>query len=248
MGLISTGDLNDPSCPYTILTDIQGQEDHYGDMDFKVSGTTKGITALQMDIKIKGITREIFKQALAQAHKGRMEILDNMMSAISEVRPDVSKYAPKLDQFRINPDKIRDVIGQGGKTINEIIANCDNVKIDISDDGRVVIYHQDREAINKAKAIILDITKEAKVGEIFNAKVARIESYGAFVNLFKGCDALLHVSQIKHERVNHPKDVLKINDEIRVIVTEIDEKGRVNVSAKDLLPKPEKKEKKAEEK
>lgn len=248
MGLISTGDLNDPSCPYTILTDIQGQEDHYGDMDFKVSGTTQGITALQMDIKIKGITREIFKQALAQAHKGRMEILDNMMSAISEVRPDVSKYAPKLDQFRINPDKIRDVIGQGGKTINEIIANCDNVKIDISDDGRVVIYHQDREAINKAKAIILDITKEAKVGEIFTAKVARIESYGAFVNLFKGCDALLHVSQIKHERVNHPKDVLKINDEIRVIVTEIDEKGRVNVSAKDLLPKPEKKEKKAEEK
>ena len=242
MGLISTGDLNDPSCPYTILTDIQGQEDHYGDMDFKVSGTTQGITALQMDIKIKGITREIFKQALAQAHKGRMEILENMMSAISEVRDDVSKYAPKLDQFRINPDKIRDVIGQGGKTINEIIANCDNVKIDISDDGRVVIYHQDREAINKAKAIILDITKEAKVGEIFTAKVVRIESYGAFVNLFKGCDALLHVSQIKHERVNHPKDVLKINDEVRVIVTEIDEKGRVNVSAKDLLPKPERKE------
>ena len=247
MGLISTGDLNDPNCPYTILTDIQGQEDHYGDMDFKVSGTTQGITALQMDIKIKGITREIFKQALAQAHKGRMEILENMMSAISEVRDDVSKYAPKLDQFKINPDKIRDVIGQGGKTINEIIANCDNVKIDISDDGRVVIYHQDREAINKAKAIILDITKEAKVGEIFTAKVVRIESYGAFVNLYKGCDALLHVSQIKHERVNHPKDVLKINDEVRVIVTEIDEKGRVNVSAKDLLPKPEKKEVKKEE-
>ena len=248
MGLISTGDLNDPSCPYTILTDIQGQEDHYGDMDFKVSGTTQGITALQMDIKIKGITREIFKQALAQAHKGRMEILENMMSAISEVRPDVSKYAPKLDQFRINPEKIRDVIGQGGKTINEIIANCDNVKIDISDDGRVVIYHQDREAINKAKAIILDITKEAKVGEIFNAKVVRIESYGAFVNLYKGCDALLHVSQIKHERVNHPKDVLKINDEIKVIVTEVDEKGRVNVSAKDLLPKPERTEKKESKK
>lgn len=243
MGLISTGELTDPNCPYTVLTDIQGQEDHYGDMDFKVSGTTKGITALQMDIKIKGITREIFEIALAQAHKGRMEILENMMGAISSVREDVSKYAPKLDQFRINPDKIREVIGQGGKTINEIIANCDNVKIDISDDGRVVIYHQDREAINKAKAIILDITKEAKVGEIYNAKVVRIESYGVFVNLFKGCDALLHVSQIKHERVNHPKDVLKINDEIRVIVTEIDEKGRVNVSAKDLLPRPEKKDK-----
>ncbi len=244
MGLISTGDLNDPNCPYTILTDIQGQEDHYGDMDFKVSGTTKGITALQMDIKIKGITRNIFEEALAQAHKGRMEILENMLNAIADVRPDVSKYAPKLTQFNINPDKIREVIGQGGKTINEIIASCDNVKIDITDDGRVVIYHQDREAINKAKDIILNITKEAKVGEIYNATVVRIESYGAFVNLFKGCDALLHVSQIKHERVNHPKDVLKINDEIRVIVTEIDEKGRINVSAKDLLPKPEKKEKK----
>ena len=245
MGLIS----EDDNCSkYTILTDIQGLEDHYGDMDFKVAGTKDGITALQMDIKIKGITREIFEIALAQAHKGRMEILDNMMSAISEVRPDVSKYAPKLDQFNINPDKIREVIGQGGKTINEIIATCDNVKIDISDEGRVVIYHQDREAINKAKAIILDIAKEAKVGEIYNAKVVRIESYGAFVNLFKGCDALLHVSQIKHERVNHPKDVLKLNDEVRVIITEIDEKGRVNVSAKDLLPKPEKKENKEENK
>jgi len=241
MGLISTGDLNDPNCPYTILTDIQGQEDHYGDMDFKVSGTTEGITALQMDIKIKGITRNIFEQALAQAHKGRMEILDNMMGAISEVRPDVSKYAPKQDSFRIDPDKIREVIGQGGKTINEIIAQCDNVKIDISDDGKVVIYHQDREAINKAKAIIQGIAKEAKVGEIYNAKVVRIESFGAFVNLFKGCDALLHVSKISYDRVNHPKDVLKLGDEVKVIVTEIDEKGRVNVSAKDLLPKPEKK-------
>ena len=247
MGLISTGDLNDPNCPYTILTDIQGQEDHYGDMDFKVSGTTQGITALQMDIKIKGITREIFKQALVQAHKGRMEILENMLSAISEVRPDVSKYAPKLDQFKINPEKIRDVIGQGGKTINEIIANCDNVKIDITDDGRVVIYHQDREAINKAKDMILDITKEAKVGEIYTANVVRIEAFGAFVNLFKSCDALLHVSKISHDRVNHPKDVLKIGDTVKVIVTEIDEKGRVNVSAKDLLPKPEKKESKKEE-
>ena len=241
MGLISTGDLNDPNCPYTILTDIQGQEDHYGDMDFKVSGTTQGITALQMDIKIKGITKKIFEQALAQAHKGRLEILDNMLGAISEVRPDVSKYAPKLDSFMINPDKIREVIGQGGKTINEIIEKCDNVKIDINDDGRVVIYHQDREAINKAKAIIEDIVKEAKIGEIYNGKVVRIESYGAFVNLFNGCDGLLHVSRISHERVNHPKDVLKIGDEIKVIVTDIDEKGRVNVSAKDLLPKPEKK-------
>ncbi len=241
MGLISTGDLNDPNCPYTILTDIQGQEDHYGDMDFKVSGTTKGITALQMDIKIKGITKQIFEQALAQAHKGRLEILDNMMGAISEVRPDVSKYAPKLNQFNINPDKIRDVIGQGGKVINDIIEKCDNVKIDISDDGRVVIYHQDREMINKATSMIEAIVKEAKVGEIYDAKVVRIESYGAFVELFEGTDALLHVSKIANERVNHPKDVLKLNQKIKVIVTDIDEKGRVNVSAKDLLPKDEKK-------
>ena len=248
MGLISTGDLNDPKCPYTILTDIQGQEDHYGDMDFKVSGTTKGITALQMDIKIKGITKNIFKEALAQAHKGRMEILDNMMGAISEVRPDVSKYAPKLDSFNINPDKIREVIGQGGKTINEIIDSCDNVKIDISDEGRVVIYHQDREAINKAKEMILDIVKEAKVGEIYNATIVKIEAFGVFVNLFKGCDALLHVSKISHERVNHPKDVFKIGDTVKVVVTEIDDKGRINVSAKDLLPKPEKKEKTEEKK
>ncbi len=238
MGLISTGDLNDPNCPYTILTDIQGQEDHYGDMDFKVSGTTEGITALQMDIKIKGITKQIFEQALAQAHKGRLEILDNMMQAISEVRPDVSKYAPKLNQFMINPDKIRDVIGQGGKVINDIIEKCDQVKIDISDDGRVVIYHQDREMINKATRMIEAIVREAKVGEIFDAQVVRIESYGAFVELFEGTDALLHVSKIAHERVNHPKDVLKLNQKIRVIVTDIDDKGRVNVSAKDLLPKP----------
>lgn len=240
MGLISTGDLKDPNCPYTVLTDIQGQEDHYGDMDFKVAGTTEGICALQMDIKIKGITKEILSIALTQAHKGRMEILENMMGAISEVRPDVSKYAPKMATFKINPDKIRDVIGTGGKIINEIIASCDNVKIDIDDDGKVVIYHQDREAINKAKEMIESIVKEAKIGEIYIGKVVRIESYGAFVNLFKGCDALLHVSKIAHERINHPKDVLKINDTIKVIVTEIDEKGRVNVSAKDLLPKPEK--------
>ena len=246
MGLISSGDLN--TCPYTILTDIQGQEDHYGDMDFKVAGTTEGITALQMDIKIKGITREIFEKALAQAHKARLEVLANMMSAIDHVREDVSPYAPKLDSFNINPDKIREVIGQGGKTINEIIAACDNVKIDISDDGRVVIYHMDREAINKARTMIEDITKEAKVGEIYNASVVRIESYGAFVNLFKGCDALLHVSKISHERIKHPKDALKLGDTIKVIVTDIDEKGRVNVSAKDLLPKPKKEEKTEESK
>ena len=234
MGLITYGDH------YTILTDIQGMEDHYGDMDFKVAGTKEGITALQMDIKIKGISRDILKEALAQAHEGRLTILENMNSAISKARDDVSEYAPKMDVIMLPVDKIRDVIGTGGKTINQIIEDCDQVKIDIDDDGRCVIYHTSREAINKAKGIIEGIIKEAKVGEIYDATVVRLEKYGAFVELFKGTDALLHVSKISHERVDKPSDVLKIGDVIKVKVTEIDEKGRVNVSAKELLPKPEK--------
>ena len=237
MGLITTGDN------YSILTDIQGVEDHYGDMDFKVAGTREGITALQMDIKCKGITREIFKEALAQAHKGRMEILDNMATAIDKPREEVSKYAPKMVTFTIPTDKIREVIGTGGKTINEIIEKCDDVKIDIDDDGKVVIYHTSKEAIQKARDMIEEIVRVAKIGEIFDAKVVRMEKFGCFVELFKGQDALLHVSKIRHERVNKPEDVLKIGDIIRVKVMEIDEKGRVNVSAKELLPKPEKKEK-----
>ena len=240
MGLIQNGDN------YSILTDIQGMEDHYGDMDFKVAGTKEGITALQMDIKCKGITREIFKEALDQAHKGRMEILENMATAITAPREEVSEYAPKMVTFMIPTDKIREVIGTGGKTINEIIENCDDVKIDINDDGKVVIYHTDKEAIAKAKAMIDDITREAKVGEVYDAKVVRLEKFGAFVELFQGQDALLHVSKIKHERVDRPEDVLKIGDTIRVKVTEIDDKGRVNVSAKDLLPKPEKQNNKKE--
>ncbi|MBQ6493680.1 MAG: polyribonucleotide nucleotidyltransferase [Erysipelotrichaceae bacterium] len=238
MGLITTGEN------YSILTDIQGMEDHYGDMDFKVAGTREGITALQMDIKCKGITREIFKEALAQAHKGRMEILDNMATAIAEPRKEVSEYAPKMVTFNIPTDKIREVIGTGGKTINEIIENCDDVKIDIDDDGKVVIYHTSKEAIAKAKAMIDEITKEAKVGEIYDATVVRLEKFGAFVELFKGQDALLHVSKISHERVDKPESVLKIGDKIKVKVMEIDEKGRVNVSAKELLPRPEKEKKK----
>ena len=240
MGLITNGPI-DSGAPYTILTDIQGMEDHLGDMDFKVAGTEKGITALQMDIKITGINEEILTKALAQAKVGRKQIMENMMGAISEVRPDLSKYAPKVGMMQINPDKIRDVIGTGGKVINDIIAKCDNVKIDISDEGKVVIYHMDREPINKALAIITRLTKEARVGEIYDAKVVRLENFGAFVELFEGCDALVHVSKISHERVNSPKDVLKIGDVVKVVVTEIDEKGRVNASIKDLLAKPEEK-------
>ena len=233
MGLITTGDN------YSILTDIQGMEDHYGDMDFKVAGTREGITALQMDIKCKGITREIFEEALAQAHKGRMQILDNMATAIAEPRKEVSKYAPKMATLMIPTEKIREVIGTGGKVINDIIEKCNDVKIDIDDDGKVVIYHTSQEAINQALEMINNIIREAEVGEIYDATVVRLEKFGAFVELFKGQDALLHVSKIKYGRVDKPSDVLKIGDKIRVIVTEIDDKGRVNVSAKDLLEKPE---------
>ncbi len=233
MGLVTWGDH------YTVLTDIQGMEDHFGDMDFKVAGTPKGITALQMDIKIEGIKREILEEALAQAKKGRAEILENMLTAIDAPRSTVSKYAPKMATMQIPVDKIREVIGTGGKMINQIIDECNQVKIDIDDFGRVVIYHTDQESIDKAKAMIENIVREAKVGEIYDAKVVRMEKFGAFVELFPGTDGLLHVSKMAYERVEKPEDVVKMGDIVKVIVTEIDEKGRVNVSRRDLLEKPE---------
>lgn len=240
MGLI----MDDDSGKYTVLTDIQGMEDHFGDMDFKVAGTTNGITALQMDIKVTGITKDIFEEALAQAHKARLEILDNMLACIPEPRKELSPYAPKIAMMNIDPDKIKDVIGPGGKMINEIIAACDNVKIDIDDDGKVVIYHHDYDTINKAKEMISNIVREAKVGDIYTATVVRIEKFGAFVNLFGNTDGLLHISKISHHRVEKVEDVLKIGDTIDVKVTEIDNKGRINVSAKALLPKPKEEPKK----
>ena len=187
---------------------------------------------------IINITKEIFEEALAQAKVARKEILANMMGAISEPRPDVSPYAPKTHIMQIKTDKIKDVIGPGGKMINQIIEACDNVKIDIDDNGQVVIYHSDREAINKAVAMIEDIVREAKVGDIYDATVARIEKFGAFVTLFPGTDGLLHISKISHNRVDRVEDVLKVGDKIEVKVMEIDNKGRINVSAKALLPKP----------
>lgn len=240
MGLI----MDEENGKYTVLTDIQGMEDHFGDMDFKVAGTSKGITALQMDIKVTGITREVFEEALAQAKVARAQILENMMAAISEPREDVGTYAPKIEQFYIDPEKIREVIGPNGKMINKIIEASDDVKIDIEDDGHVVIYHMDRAAINHAADMIRDIVREAKVGDIYEGKVVRIEKFGAFVNLFPRTDGLLHISKINHERVNKVEDVLNIGDTVRVKVTEIDDRGRVNVSAKALLPRPrtEKKE------
>ena len=235
MGLVKKGD------DYTILTDIQGMEDHLGDMDFKVAGTKKGICALQMDIKIDGITKEILEEALAQAKVGRAQIMEVMTNAIAAPRDEVCEFAPKIYQMRINPDQIRDVIGAGGKTINEIIEKSDNVKIDIEQDGRVIIYHTDKEAIMKAAALIEKIVRKAEVGEIYDAKVTRLEKFGAFVELFEGTEGLLHVSKIAHERIDTPAQLLKIGDIVKVKVIEIDEKGRVNVSRKALLPRPEKK-------
>ena len=237
MGLISSGPLDDEH-PYTILTDIQGLEDHFGDMDFKVAGTEVGITALQMDIKIAGVTREVLRDALAQAHKARAEIRAVMEKAIDKPRPDVGKYAPKLDKMQIDVDKIRDVIGTGGKVINEIIAQCDNVKIDIDDDGHVVIYHMDREMINKAKGMIESIVREANVGEVYEGKINRIEDYGVFVNLFGNVDGLCHVKSLKWGFVDHPKSFYKIGDTLKVVVTEIDDHGKVKVSHREFEEKP----------
>lgn len=236
---------------YAILSDIQGLEDAFGDMDFKVAGTPKGITAMQMDIKVDGISREILQEALTQAKIGRDHIMENMMSAISEVREDVGKYAPKMERLSIPVDRIRDVIGRGGEVINDIIEKANDVKIDIEDDGSVVIYHSDRESINIAKTLIENIVRVAEVGEIYEAKVVRVENFGAFVELFPGTDGLLHISKIAHERTEKVSDVLNVGDIVKVKVIEIDDRGRVNVSRKDLLPKPERKpavEKKTEEK
>ena len=233
MGLITVGDT------YSILTDIQGMEDHYGDMDFKVAGTRNGITALQMDIKVTGISQEILREALAQAHKGRMEILDNMETAISEPRAEVSKWAPKMDMMMIPTDKIRIVIGKGGEQIDKIIEECNDVKIDIDDDGKCVIYHTDREMINKAKQIISDLIREAKVGEVYDATVAEVRESFAFVTLFPGTDALLHVSQLAWERVDKIQDALHVGDTIKVKVISVDEAGKLKVSAKECIEKPE---------
>lgn len=236
MGLVMDGDN------YTILTDIQGLEDHLGDMDFKVAGTREGITALQMDIKIEGITEQILVEALAQAKKARMEILDELISTIAEPREELSPYAPKIEMIQIKPEKIKDVIGKGGETINGIIDET-GVKIDIDQEGNVSIASSDIDMIRKTIKIIKDLVREVEVGQTYLAKVVRIEKFGAFVNLFNNKDALVHISQLAHERVNKVEDVLKLGDEILVKVTEIDKQGRVNASRKAMLEKPKKTDK-----
>lgn len=239
MGLISQ---DDECSKYTILTDIQGLEDHYGDMDFKVAGTRSGITALQMDIKIKGITPEILKEALAQAKLGRMQILDHMMSTISEVRPELSKYAPKVKMIRINPDKIRDVIGSGGKIIQEIIEKCNDVKIDIEQDGRVFVMHSEMEWIDKAIQIIEDLTREPEIGKIYNVKVVKIVDFGAFVELWPGCEGLVHISELDLKRVAKVEDVVHVGDEIVIKLLKIDDKGKLVLSRKAVLKQNMKKQ------
>ena len=242
MGLITKDDK------YTILTDIQGLEDHMGDMDFKVAGTRKGITALQMDIKIKGITESILKESLAQAGLARQEILDVMESTISEVRKELSPYAPKIKMIQINPDKIKDVIGRGGEMITKIILDSsgvttvnhkDAVKIDIEDDGRVIAYHIDYEVIDKALNMIEEIVKEVEIGECYTGKVVKIEDFGCFVELWPGCEGLVHVSQLDIKRVDKPSDIVKLGDEIIVKATGYDKRGKLNLSRKELLIKKE---------
>ena len=238
MGLITSGD------DYTILTDIQGLEDHLGDMDFKVAGTKNGICALQMDIKIKGITKEILKEALAQAHKARLEILKVIAKQIKEPRKEVSKYAPKTMTFTIDPNKIKDVIGKGGEMITKIILAASNVntvtdinavKVDLEDDGRVIIYHTDKDIIEKTANMIKDVVKEVETGKIYTGKVVKVEEFGCFVELWPGVEGLVHVSHLAKERVEKPSDVVKVGDEIIVKSLGYDKKGRLNLSRKEAL-------------
>ena len=240
MGLITKDDK------YTILTDIQGLEDHMGDMDFKVAGTREGICAMQMDIKIKGVSREILSEALTQAKKARMEILDVMESVISKPREELSKYAPKIETIQINPEKIKDVIGRGGEMITKIILEASNVKtvqdkdavkVDLEDDGRVIVYHSDAEIIRKTIEMIKNVAREVEVGETYTCKVVSTMEFGAFVELWPGCEGLIHVSQLDTKRVEKVSDVVSVGDEIIAIATGYDKKGKLNLSRKEVLLK-----------
>ena len=238
MGLITDGD------DYTILTDIQGMEDHLGDMDFKVAGTRNGICALQMDIKISGITKQILKEALAQAKKARMQVLDVMEKQIAIPRPEVSKYAPKTVTFMINPDKIKDVIGKGGEMITKIILECSNVKtvndinavkVDLEDDGRVIIYHTNAEIISKTAERIKNIVREPEIGKVYSCRVVKVEDFGCFVELWPGCEGLIHISQLDKNRVEKVSDIVKVGDEVIAKATGYDKKGKLNLSRKEVL-------------
>ncbi len=248
MGLITSEDGK----KYTVLTDIQGLEDHMGDMDFKVAGTRKGITALQMDIKIKGVTEKILKEALAQAKEARMEILDLMETVIPEPRKELSPYAPKIEILQINPDKIKDVIGKGGEMITKIILEASNVtavndinavKVDLQDDGTVLIYHTDKDIIAKTKEMIENVAREVEEGKVYTGKIVKVEDFGCFIELWPGCEGMCHVSQLAWERVEKPSDMFKVGDEIIVKAEGYDNRNRLNLSRKAALPKPERKDK-----
>jgi polyribonucleotide nucleotidyltransferase len=249
MGLITNGKK------YTVLTDIAGIEDHMGDMDFKVAGTKEGITALQMDIKIKGVTKAILKEALAEAKKGRLRILDFMSNIIDKPKAELSEYAPKIKTITIDPEKIKDVIGRGGEMITKIILEAsgvktvndkDAVKVDLEDDGRVIVYHTDYRIIEKTIEMIEKVVREVVPGEMYEGEVVKVEDFGCFVKLWDGCEGLVHVSQLAHERVNKPSDVVKVGDTIMVKAIGYDNRGRLNLSRKDALPKKEDKPKKDE--
>ncbi len=243
MGLITKDDK------YTILTDIQGLEDHMGDMDFKVAGTRNGICAMQMDIKIKGVSREILTEALEQAKKARMQILDVMENVIEKPRKELSKYAPKIETIQINPEKIKDVIGRGGEMITKIILEAshvktvqdkDAVKVDLEDDGRVVVYHSNPDVIKTTIQMIEDVAREVEIGKIYSCKVVSVQDFGAFVELWPGCEGLIHVSQLDVKRVAKVSDVVKPGDEVMAIATGYDKKGKLNLSRKDVLIKGDK--------
>lgn len=233
---IAMGLVMDSEDQYTVLTDIQGLEDHLGDMDFKVAGTAKGITALQMDIKIEGITRDILVEALESAKNARLEILNNMMNTIGQPREQLSEYAPKVQMIQIKPDQIKIVIGKGGDQINQIIDET-GVKIDIEEDGKVSVYGEDQAMIDRAIEIIEELTEEVEVGKIYKGKVVRIENFGAFVEVIKGIDGLVHISELADGYVKNVTDVVKMGEEIDVLVTEIDNMGRVNLSRKQAIEK-----------
>ena len=250
MGLLTNGEN------YTILTDIQGMEDHLGDMDFKVAGTRKGICALQMDIKIKGITKKIMSEALAQAKKARMQILDLMETVIKEPRKELSPYAPKIEQFTINPEKIKDVIGKGGEMITKIILEASDVKsvndinavkVELLDDGRVIIYHKDKNIINKTKEMIENVVKEVEEGKIYVGKVVKVEDFGCFVELWPGCEGLVHISHLDTKRVEKTSDVVKVGDEIVVKAIGYDKRGKLNLSRKEVLSSKKDKKSKTKE-
>jgi polyribonucleotide nucleotidyltransferase len=231
MGLVSDG------MRHAVLTDIAGQEDHYGDMDFKVAGTREGVTALQMDIKVSGLPREVMERALEQARRGRLQLLDTMEATIAKPRPDISAYAPRIISITIDPDKIRDVIGPGGKTIRAICEET-GARINIEDDGRVEIATSDEAAAARAVQIIEGLTRQPQVGEVFEGTVKRIEAYGAFVEILPNRDGLLHVSEIAHERTREVSDVLKLGDKIQVKIIGIDGNDRIKLSHRALLPPP----------